>query len=66
MRKQYILILLALILISCEGSVGPPGPPGPPGFDGEDGTGLLGQVFEVSADLVFFPDSVPVCILFYK
>lgn len=51
MRKQYILILLALILISCEGSVGPPGPPGPPGFDGEDGTGLLGQVFEVAADL---------------
>ncbi len=48
MKKTYTLILLALILISCEGSVGPPGPPGPPG---DDGLGLLGQVFEVVADL---------------
>lgn len=48
MKKTYTLILLALILISCEGSVGPPGPPGPAG---DDGLGLLGQVFEVVADL---------------
>ncbi len=48
MKKTYTLILLALILISCEGSVGPPGPPGPPG---DDDLGLLGQVFEVVADL---------------
>lgn len=48
MKKRYTLILLALILISCEGPVGPPGPPGLPG---QDGTGLLGQVFEVVADL---------------
>lgn len=48
MKIRYTLILLALILISCEGSVGPPGPPGP---SGEDGSGLLGQVIEVVADL---------------
>lgn len=48
MKKRYTLILLALIFISCEGPVGPPGPPGLPG---QDGTGLLGQVFEVVADL---------------
>ncbi len=48
MKKRYTLLLLALILISCEGSVGPPGPPGP---SGDDGLGLLGQVFEVEADL---------------
>jgi len=48
MKKLYTLSLLALILISCEGTVGPPGPPGQAG---EDGTGLLGQVFEVVADL---------------
>ncbi len=51
MKIRYTLILLALILISCEGSVGPPGPPGPPGPSGEDGSGLLGQVIEVVADL---------------
>ena len=51
MKKRYTLILLALILISCEGSVGPPGPPGPQGLPGADGSGLLGQVFEVAADL---------------
>jgi hypothetical protein len=51
MKKLYTLSLLALFLISCEGSVGPPGPPGPPGPSGEDGTGLLGLVFEVEADL---------------
>ena len=48
MKKTYTLILLALILVACEGSVGPPGPPGPAG---DDGLGLLGQVFEVVADL---------------
>lgn len=48
MKIRYTLILIALILISCEGTVGPPGPPGPAG---EDGGGLLGLVFEVEADL---------------
>lgn len=47
MKKLYTLVL-AIILVSCEGPVGPPGIPGPPG---EDGTVLLGQVFEVEADL---------------
>ena len=51
MKIQYTLILFALLLISCEGSVGPPGPPGPPGQDGQDGAGLIGLVFEVEADL---------------
>lgn len=52
MKKQYFLIFAALILLSCDGTVGPPGPPGPPGIPGEDGTnGLIGQVFEVQADL---------------
>lgn len=47
MKKIYTL-LLVIILVSCEGPVGPPGLPGPPG---EDGIVLLGQVFEVEADL---------------
>ena len=51
MKKLYTLSLLALILISCEGTVGPPGPPGPSGAPGQDGTGLLGLVFEVEVDL---------------
>ena len=42
---------MALILVSCEGTVGPPGPPGLPGQDGLDGVGLPGLVFEVEADL---------------
>ena len=48
MKKLYTLILFALILVSCEGTVGPPGPPGQ---DGLDGIGLPGLVFEVEADL---------------
>ena len=48
MKKLYTLSLIALILISCEGTVGPPGPPGQ---DGLDGIGLPGLVFEVEADL---------------
>ena len=51
MRKLYTLILFALILVSCEGTVGPPGPPGVPGQDGLDGIGLPGLVFEIEADL---------------
>jgi hypothetical protein len=53
MKKMYTLFLfVSVILASCEGSVGPPGPQGPPGVPGEDGfDGLLGQVFEVEADL---------------
>ena len=52
MKKIYILLFFATILISCEGTVGPPGPPGPQGVPGEDGyDGLIGQVIEVQADL---------------
>ncbi len=52
MKKYYILLFVATILISCEGTVGPPGPPGPQGVPGEDGfDGLIGQVIEVQADL---------------
>ena len=52
MKKFYILLFFATILISCEGTVGPPGPPGPQGVPGEDGyDGLIGQVIEVQADL---------------
>ena len=54
MKKRYTLILIGIILMSCEGAVGPPGLPGPPGIDGEDGTGgLIGQVIEIEADLNF-------------
>ena len=49
MKKFYILLFFATILISCEGTVGPPGPQGVPGEDGYDG--LIGQVIEVQADL---------------
>ena len=52
MKKIYTLLFIAILLISCEGSVGPPGPPGPQGAQGEDGAdGLIGQVIEVEADL---------------
>jgi len=51
MKNIYTLLLLALVLISCDGTVGPPGPPGPAGPPGEDGGIILGQVFEVEADL---------------
>ena len=49
MKKFYVLLFFATILISCEGTVGPPGPQGVPGEDGYDG--LIGQVIEVQADL---------------
>ncbi len=52
MKKFYVLLFFATILISCEGTVGPPGPPGPQGAQGFDGAdGLIGQVIEVQADL---------------
>jgi len=52
MKKFYVLLFFATILISCEGTVGPPGPPGPQGVQGFDGAdGLIGQVIEVQADL---------------
>ncbi len=53
MKKLYtLLILVSILFVSCEGSVGPPGPPGPQGIPGEDGfDGLIGQVIEVEADL---------------
>jgi len=52
MNKFYTILFFAIVLISCEGTVGPPGPPGPQGVPGEDGAdGLIGQVIEVEADL---------------
>lgn len=52
MRKIYTLLFITIFMLSCEGTVGPPGPPGPPGQDGIDGSdGIIGQVFEVEADL---------------
>jgi len=52
MNKFYTLLFFAIVLISCEGTVGPPGPPGPQGVPGEDGAGgLIGSVIEVEADL---------------
>ena len=52
MRKIYTLLFVAILMISCEGTVGPPGPPGPPGQDGLDGSdGISGQFFEFEADL---------------
>lgn len=43
--KVWMFVLLALLLVGCEGKTGPMGPqgePGPPGEDGRDGTGLTG------------------------
>ena len=48
--KTIFGIVLALIVISCEGPAGPPGPPGRDGFDGldgQDGVNILGQVLEI-------------------
>lgn len=49
--KKIVLTLgsmFALFLMACEG---PEGPPGPPGYDGEDGVNIVGQAFEIEADL---------------
>ncbi len=45
--KKFIVLIISLALISCEG---PQGPPGPPGFDGIN---ILGNVFE--ANVTFSP-----------
>ena len=48
--KTIFSIVLALIVISCEGPAGPPGPPGRDGLDGldgQDGVNILGQVLEI-------------------
>jgi hypothetical protein len=61
--KKFLLIILSVAFLSCEG---PMGPPGPPGFDGVN---ILGNVFEVSVDftpgngyanLITFPNSIEV------
>jgi len=39
-----LLILLAAIIISCEG------PMGPPGLPGQDGDALIGTIFEIEGD----------------
>lgn len=48
-------ILLALLILACEGPAGPPGPPGFDGIDGADGVNILGQVLEIEGD--FTPEN---------
>jgi len=59
--KKFIIILLSVVLLSCEG---PRGPQGPPGFDG-----LIGSVFDVEvnftpgngySNLITFPNNIEV------
>lgn len=59
--KKFIIILLSVVFLSCEG---PRGPQGPPGFDG-----LIGNVFDVVVDftpgngysnLIVFPNNIEV------
>lgn len=45
MKKINLILILSLLLASCEGSRGPQGPPG------ESGGTLLGTIFEIEADL---------------
>ena len=46
-----LLLIMTVLLSSCDGSMGEPGPPGLPGPPGEDGIdGILGQVVEVVVD----------------
>lgn len=61
--KKLIVLLISLVLMSCEG---PQGPPGPPGFDGIN---ILGSVFDVTVDftpnngfsnLIAFPNNIEV------
>ena len=51
-KLSTLVVLLAVLLTSCQGDMGPPGPPGYDGLDGADG--LIGSIFEVEAD--FNPD----------
>lgn len=43
MKKLFLLPLISLLFLSCEGPIGPPG------LDGLDGQVILGQMFEVTA-----------------
>ncbi|UJH66910.1 collagen-like protein [Allomuricauda sp. SCSIO 65647] len=45
--KTIFGIILALLVISCEGPQGPPGFDGRDGIDGQDGVNILGQVLEI-------------------
>ena len=50
---NLVLLLGAVLMISCEGPVGPIGPDGPigpAGKDGLDGDSFLGTVFEIQGD----------------
>ncbi len=67
--KTIFGIILALLVISCEGPQGPPGFDGRDGIDGQDGVNILGKVLEIegtfSADndysiLYEFPQTVEV------
>ncbi|RDK85341.1 collagen-like protein [Marinirhabdus gelatinilytica] len=54
MKKAFLLfsiITTSLFLTSCEGDPGPPGPQGEPGIN------ILGQVFEVTIDFQYNPDT---------
>lgn len=42
--KMYLVLITALILVSCEGPVGPTGPAG------TDGVNIVGEVFEIEGD----------------
>jgi hypothetical protein len=42
--KMYLVLVTALILVSCEGPVGPTGPAG------TDGVNIVGEVFEIEGD----------------
>jgi hypothetical protein len=59
--KKFIIVLISVVFLSCEG---PRGPQGPPGFDG-----LIGSVFDVEVDftpgngyanLIVFPNNIEV------
>ncbi len=61
--KKYLLMILSVAFLSCEGPVGPPGPPG------FDGVNILGNVFDVVVDfspanayssLIPFPNNIEV------
>ena len=50
MKKIYLLLLSAVVLMSCEGPQGPPGFDGFDGRDGQDGVNIVAQSFEVELD----------------
>lgn len=54
--KLLLGIVVAALVVSCEGPVGPPGPPGfdgLDGLDGKDGINILGQAIEIEGTFSF-------------